>query len=65
MLRDMISDVMIRIGKTGRTVSMIGCYDGTAVCVNELSQMNQKVFVIPIENETDLGEPAAGGFTNM
>ena len=32
---------------------MIGYYDGTSVRVNEPLQMNQKVIVIPIENETD------------
>lgn len=42
-------------------MSMIGYYDGTAVRVNEPLQINQKVLVIPIENETNLGESAAGG----
>ena len=41
--------------------NMIGYYDGTAVQVKEPLQMNQKVIVIPIENDTDLGESAAGG----
>lgn len=40
---------------------MIGYYDGTAVRVSEPLQMNQKVIVIPIENEMGLGESAAGG----
>lgn len=40
---------------------IIGYYDGTAVRVEEPLQMNQKVLVIPIENEMDLGETAAGG----
>ena len=40
---------------------MIGYYDGTAVQVKEPLQMNQKVIVIPIESDTDLGESAAGG----
>ena len=40
---------------------MIGYYDGTAVQVKEPLQMNQKVIVIPIENDRDLGESAAGG----
>ena len=40
-------------------MSVIGYYDGTAVRVSELLQMNQKVLVIPLEN--DLGESAAGG----
>lgn len=40
---------------------MIGSYDGTAVQVKEPLQMNQKVIVIPIENDIDLGESAAGG----
>ena len=42
-------------------MSMIGYYDGRAVQVKEPLQMNQKVIVIPIENDTDLGESAAGG----
>ena len=42
-------------------MSMIGYYDGTAVQIKEPLQMNQKVIVIPIENDTDLGESAAGG----
>lgn len=42
-------------------MSMIGYYDGTSVQVSEPLQMNQKVIIIPIENETDLGESAAGG----
>ena len=33
---------------------MIGYYDGTAVQVKEPLQMNQKVIVIPIENDADL-----------
>ena len=40
---------------------MIGYYDGTAGQVKKPLQMNQKVIVIPIENDTDLGESAAGG----
>ena len=52
---------MISIRKAVGNMSMIGYYDGTAVRVNEPLQMNQKVIVIPIENETDLGESAAGG----
>lgn len=42
-------------------MSMIGYYDGTAVRVNEPLQMNQKVIVIPIETDSNLGESAAGG----
>ncbi len=42
-------------------MSRISYYDGTAIQVNEPLQMNQKVIVIPIENNTDLGESAAGG----
>ena len=42
-------------------MSITGYYDGTAVRVDEPLQMNQKVIVIPIENETDIGESAAGG----
>lgn len=42
-------------------MSIIGFYDGTAVRVSEPLQMNQRVIVIPIENEMDLGESAAGG----
>lgn len=40
---------------------MIGYYDGTAVRVNEPLQINQKVIVIPLDNEMDMGESAAGG----
>lgn len=40
---------------------IIGYYDGSAIRVDEPLQMNQKVIVIPIENETDIGESAAGG----
>lgn len=47
--------------KAGGNMSIIGYYDGTVVRVNEPLQMNQKVIVIPIKNETDLGESAAGG----
>ncbi len=36
-------------------MSVIGSYDGTAVQVKEPLQMKQKVIVIPIENDTDLG----------
>lgn len=42
-------------------MSMIGYYDGTAVRIDEPLQVNQKVIVIPIENEPDLEESAAGG----
>ena len=42
-------------------MSIIGYYDGTAIRVDEPLQKNQKVIVIPVENETDLGESAAGG----
>ena len=42
-------------------MSMIGYYDGAVVQIKEPLQMNQKVIVIPIENDTDLGESAAGG----
>lgn len=42
-------------------MSIIGYYDGTAVRVDEPLQMNQKVIVIPIESEMNLGESAAGG----
>lgn len=47
--------------KSGDNMSIVGYYDGTVVRVNEPLQMNQKVIVIPIENETDLGESAEGG----
>jgi len=52
---------MIENKKGGGNMSMIGYYDGTVVRVDEPLQMNQKVIVIPIESETDLGESAAGG----
>ena len=42
-------------------MSIIGYYDGTAIRVDEPLQKNQKVIVIPVENEMDLGESAAGG----
>ena len=42
-------------------MSMIGYYDGTVIRVDEPLQKNQKVIVIPVENETDLGKSAAGG----
>ncbi len=42
-------------------MSIIGYYDGTAIRVDETLQMNQKVIVIPIESDMDLGESAAGG----
>jgi len=58
-LQKIISDVMMKVRKAGGNTSMIGYYDGTVVRVNEPLQMNQKVIVIPIENETDLGESAA------
>lgn len=42
-------------------MSIMGYYDGTAVQVSKPLQMNQKVIIIPIESENDLGESAAGG----
>ncbi len=42
-------------------MSITGYYDGTAVRVEEALQMNQKVIVIPIENEIEFGGSAAGG----
>ena len=36
-------------------MSIVGYYDGTAVRVKEPLPINQKVIVIPIENDTDLG----------
>ncbi len=42
-------------------MSIIGYYDGTAVRVNQTLPINQRVIVIPIDNEMDLGESAAGG----
>ncbi len=42
-------------------MSIMGYYDGTAVQVNKPLQMNQKVIIIPIENEDEWGESAAGG----
>lgn len=41
-------------------MSIVGYYDGTAVRVNEPLSINQKVIVIPIENEIDWEESAAG-----
>ncbi len=42
-------------------MSITGYYDGTAVRVDEPLQMNQKVIVIPIINEEEWRESAAGG----
>ncbi len=42
-------------------MSITGYYDGTVVHVDEPLQVNQKVIVIPIDNEMDLEESAAGG----
>lgn len=36
-------------------------YNRTEVRTNKPLQISQKVIVIPIENETDIGESAAGG----
>lgn len=41
-------------------MSIIGYYDGTAIRVKEPLPMNQKVIVIPVENEIDWEESAAG-----
>ncbi len=42
-------------------MSISGYYDGTAVRVEESLRINQKVIVIPIEDEIEFGESAAGG----
>ena len=42
-------------------MSITGYYDGSVIHVDEPLQVNQKVIVIPIENEMDLEESAAGG----
>ena len=42
-------------------MSITGYYDGTAVQVNGQLQMNKRVIVIPIENEENLMDTAAGG----
>lgn len=42
-------------------MSITGYYDGTAVQVNGQLQINQKVIVIPVENEESLMDTAAGG----
>lgn len=42
-------------------MSITGYYDGTSVRVDVPLQMNQKVIVIPIESEMDLGGSAEGG----
>ncbi|MDE5938433.1 MAG: hypothetical protein K2H37_05080 [Lachnospiraceae bacterium] len=42
-------------------MSITGYYDGTAVQVNGQLQINQKVIIIPIENEESLINTAAGG----
>ena len=57
-----INAIIYLSGKVGDLLmSIIGYYDGTSVRVEEPLQMNQKVIVIPIESEMDLGETAAGG----
>lgn len=42
-------------------MSITGYYDGTAVRLDVPLRLNQKVIVIPVENEHDLIETAAGG----
>ncbi len=42
-------------------MSITGYYDGNAVRVEKSLRLNQKVVVIPIENEMEFGETAAGG----
>ncbi|MBD5509503.1 MAG: hypothetical protein HDR05_16050 [Lachnospiraceae bacterium] len=42
-------------------MSITGYYDGTAVQVDGQLQINQRVIVIPIENEENLMDTAAGG----
>jgi len=42
-------------------MAIMGYYNGTAVQVDKPLQMNQKVIIIPIKSENDLGESAAGG----
>lgn len=42
-------------------MSITGYYDGSAVRVSEQLQINQKVIVIPVENEESLMDTAAGG----
>ena len=41
-------------------MSIVGYYDGTAVRVNKPLPINQKVIVIPVENEMDWEESAEG-----
>ena len=41
-------------------MSIVGYYVGTAVRVKEPLPINQKVIVIPVENEIDWEESAAG-----
>lgn len=41
-------------------MSITGYYDGTAVQVSEPLPLNQKVIVIPIENEINSEQSAAG-----
>ena len=44
-----------------KRLSITGYYDGTAVLVNEPLRVNQKVIVIPIENEESVEDTAEGG----
>ncbi len=41
-------------------MSIVGYYDGTAIRVNEPLPLNQKVIVIPVANDMDWEESAAG-----
>jgi len=61
VLRGIRPDTIIIYGRQVNIMSITGYYDGTAVRINGQLQMNQKVIVIPVENEENLAETAAGG----
>ena len=42
-------------------MTITGYYDGTAVRIDRPLKKNQKVLVIPLDDETDIGTSAAGG----
>ena len=61
VLRSVKADGMVEVWKAVKRMSITGYYDGTAVLVNEPLRMNQKVIVIPIENEESIEDTAEGG----
>ena len=60
-MRDIVSDVMIKMCKTGENKSLIGYYEKTDVLEKGSLQTDQMIPAIPVKNDTDMGESAAGG----